>query len=95
MLKHLFPSGICILMVLAFNINTFSSGKGFAAISILFILFGWAVIPFTYLIGFLFEDTGSSQVAAFFFNFVLGAIGPLLMMILRLLKSTSSAALTI
>lgn len=62
---------------------------------LLFILYGFAVIPFTYAAGFIFNNTGSAQVSIFFFNFVLGSIGPLVIMILRLIKTTKSAALKI
>ncbi|EAS01530.2 ABC transporter family protein (macronuclear) [Tetrahymena thermophila SB210] len=93
--KHLIPACLCILMVIAYDIQTFSKGDNFGGICTLFILYGWAIIPFTYLIGFLFQNSGVAQVFAFFFNFLLGSIGPILFMVLRLIKSTSSVALKI
>ncbi|EAR99563.1 ABC transporter family protein (macronuclear) [Tetrahymena thermophila SB210] len=93
MIKHLFPSCICICMVLAYDIDTFASGENLGAISILFILYGWGIIPFTYSFGFLFQSSGSAQVTGFFFNFLTGAVLPVLVMVLRIIKTTNSVAL--
>lgn len=60
MMKHLIPACLCILMVLAYDIQTFSGGDNLKGMSALFILYGWAIIPFTYLIGFIFESAGSA-----------------------------------
>lgn len=93
--KHFLPAAICICMVLAFNIKTFSAGENFGGISILFILYGWGIIPFTYCFGFLFSSSGSAQITGFFFNFITGAVLPVLVMVLRIIKTTSSVALKI
>jgi hypothetical protein len=54
--KHLFPAAICIAMVVAFNISAFNdSSETLGITSLLFILYGWAMMPFTYLVAFLFE----------------------------------------
>lgn len=59
--KHFVPAFFCMLMVLAYSITTFTDhGSDYAAISILFFLYGWAIIPFSYLTGFIFADYGSA-----------------------------------
>jgi ATP-binding cassette subfamily A (ABC1) protein 3 len=55
-LKHLFPAAICIAMVVAFDITAFNgTSKLLGATSLLFILYGWAMFPFTYLAAYLFD----------------------------------------
>ncbi|KAL4430213.1 hypothetical protein ABPG74_014772 [Tetrahymena malaccensis] len=93
MVKHLIPASLCILMVVAYNIKTFTESSNFGAICSLFILYGWAIIPFTYLINFIFEKQGSAQVFTFFINFLLGSVSPVIIMVLRLMSSTKSLAL--
>lgn len=60
MLKHAVPAVFCILMVIAFNVKVFRDGDNFGCISLLFFLYGWAIIPFCYLMGFLFQNYGSA-----------------------------------
>jgi ATP-binding cassette, subfamily A (ABC1), member 3 len=59
--KHLIPAIFCILMSLAFNIEAFT-GKtdSFVALSLLFFLYGWSAINFSYLLGFLFRSYGNA-----------------------------------
>jgi len=58
----------------------------------LFLFYGWAIIPFSYLFGFLFVSFGNAQVMSFFVHFILGGIFPLLMFILNVIQSTRDAA---
>ena len=60
MLKHLVPAVFCFLMVLAYNINGFREDDAFSAIVLLFILYGWSIIPFCYLFSFIFKDYGNA-----------------------------------
>ena len=57
LLKYYFPTCIfCILMIAAFNIETFSeTGETYSATVLLFVLYGWAIIPFSYVFGFAFK----------------------------------------
>ena len=49
-LKHVIPAVFSILMMLAYNIEVFTEeDEVFGAVSLLFILYGWCVIPFSYL----------------------------------------------
>jgi ATP-binding cassette subfamily A (ABC1) protein 3 len=47
-------------MVKAYNIGTFVEGDAFYAISIMFILYGWGIIPFTYIFGYVFKGYGNA-----------------------------------
>ena len=59
--KHLVPAVFSILMTLAFGIETFTEdGEAFAALSLLFLLYGWGIINFTYLTGWLFKSYGNA-----------------------------------
>ena len=46
-LKHLFPAIVCFLMVLAYDIEAFTEEyEDFSTIALLFVLYGWAIVPF-------------------------------------------------
>lgn len=59
--KHLIPSIFCILMALAFNIEAFTgTADSFGAVALLFLLYGWSAINFSYLTGFIFKSYGNA-----------------------------------
>ena len=94
--KYVIPATFAILMMLAFDIEVFTEdSECFGAASLLFIFYGWSVIPFSYLFGFVFKSFGNAQVASFFFHFIMGSIGPLVIFVLRLIKSTREVGLAI
>ena len=96
LIKHIFPAVFSFLMVEAFNIKAFTSTPDrYSAVCLLFLLFGWAIIPFTYLSGFLFKNYGASMTTTFFFNFLLGSLGSMLVFILRLIDSTRHVGLAL
>jgi ATP-binding cassette, subfamily A (ABC1), member 3 len=71
-IKHIVPSFIMILMCFAFNVETFTdTADSFWSLSLLFILYGWGAINFSYLTGWAFKNYGNAQVATFFINFIL------------------------
>ncbi|KAL4492594.1 hypothetical protein ABPG72_007707 [Tetrahymena utriculariae] len=95
-LKHVFPAVFCMLMVLAYNIDAFTSNQSdYSAVCLLFILYGWAIIPFSYLTSFIFKDYGTAQVTNFFIHFIMGAVGPLVIFILRIINSTHNVGLAL
>ena len=57
----------------------------------LFFLFGFANIPFTYMLSYLFKDYGNAQGMIYFFNFITGGLLPVIILILRLLNTRNSA----
>jgi ATP-binding cassette subfamily A (ABC1) protein 3 len=55
------PTVFSILMVLAYNLEVFSSeDRTYGAICLLFFLYGYAIIPFSYLFGFMFKQYGNA-----------------------------------
>ena len=53
--KHIIPSIICCLLILAFDISTLSGNDNYGFMWLIFFLYGWAIIPFCYLCSFLFK----------------------------------------
>lgn len=53
--KHIIPSIICCLLILAFDVTTLIEGENYGLMWLLFFLYGWAIIPFCYLMSFLFK----------------------------------------
>ncbi|EAR87981.2 ABC transporter family protein (macronuclear) [Tetrahymena thermophila SB210] len=90
-IKHIIPSIFSIMLILAFQVQSLTQNQGGAAMSILIILYGWAVIPFTYYLSFQFENTDSSQVQTFFFSFSSGSLLPMIALILQIISSTRNA----
>lgn len=88
LIKHLVPATFCTLMIYAFNISVFKDSEVIGAVACLFYLYGWAVIPFTYVLGFVFKKYGNAQVSSFFLHYLVGSILPLVTYILRIFDST-------
>lgn len=60
-LKHIVPAGFAIGMMKVYNITAFTdSDETYGSSSLLFILYGWSIIPFSYLFGFVFKQYGSA-----------------------------------
>ncbi|KAL4490757.1 hypothetical protein ABPG72_021811 [Tetrahymena utriculariae] len=89
-IKHIIPAVFSILMILAYDISSFTESSCFGAISFMMFLYGWSIIPFSYFTGFVFGDYGNAQVSAFFINFLFGGIMPMIVFILRIIDSTKS-----
>ena len=53
--KHIIPSIFCCLMILAFDISIMIDDGNYGVMWILFFLYGWAIIPFSYAFSFLFK----------------------------------------
>ncbi len=47
-------------MILAFDIADLQKDDNFGAFCTLIILYGWAIIPFSYVFGFVFESYGNA-----------------------------------
>lgn len=62
MAKYLCPVAIfSVLMIYAFDLSMFTDeGDVMAALCLLFFLYGFSIIPFTYLFGFLFKSHGNA-----------------------------------
>lgn len=70
-IKLALPTIFCVLMCLAFNITgLIDPQESFGATWILFLFFALSLIPFTYLVSFLFKDYGNAQAFIFVFFFL-------------------------
>lgn len=66
------------------------NGSAFTATCLIFLFFGLANIPFTYILGYLFKDYGNAQGVIYFFNFVSGGIVTIIILILRWISDGSN-----
>jgi ATP-binding cassette subfamily A (ABC1) protein 3 len=83
----IFGAGMCE----AFGISSLTSGDANTATWILFIIYGFANIPFTYIVSFVFSDYGNAQAGFYFFNFVAGGILSVVILLLRFIGSATSS----
>jgi ATP-binding cassette subfamily A (ABC1) protein 3 len=60
--KHVIPSIFSCLMIIAFSMTSMTENGNYGAMWILFFLYGWAIIPFSYMFSFLFKQQGNSHV---------------------------------
>jgi ATP-binding cassette subfamily A (ABC1) protein 3 len=91
-IKHLIPAVICGLLVLAFGIDALIDDGNYGAVFLFFILYGWAIIPFSYACSFFFRVPGSSMMATFFIHLVFGSIISIVIYIFFLIDSTREYA---
>jgi hypothetical protein len=80
-----------LIICKALSITAFTEDGAFPPTIALFILFGISNISLTYILGYFFKDYGNAQGSIYFFNFVSGGIAPILILVLRMLGSGSSA----
>ena len=69
------------------DIEALVEGDALGATALLFIFFGLANIPLTYILSYLFKDAGNAQSVIYFFNFVVAGIVPLVVAIFRLISN--------
>jgi ATP-binding cassette subfamily A (ABC1) protein 3 len=79
-------------MVLAFNMESLKEDGNYGVTWLLFFLYGWAIIPFCYLFGYLFDKQGNALLLNFFMHLIFGALISLVIWVLRIIKSTREAA---
>ncbi|KAL4478578.1 hypothetical protein ABPG74_006813 [Tetrahymena malaccensis] len=94
-IKHIIPAVFSILMIIAYDISSFTDSSCLGAISLMVFLYGWSIIPFSYFTSFVFGDYGNAQVSSFFINFLFGGIMPMIIFILRIIESTESAGIAL
>lgn len=90
--KHVIPAVLSALMVLAFSISSMTEDGNYGAIWAFFFLYGWAIIPFSYLCSFMFKVPGSAMMVTFFLNLLVGSLLSIIVYILFTIESTRSAA---
>jgi len=89
-IKYIIPAVTCALATMALDASALIEGDKLLALWLDFILYGFAIVPFVYLIAFLFRNYGTAQIASFFFNFASGFILGLIVSLLRIFESTQS-----
>ena len=88
--KHMVPAVVSAAFLKAFDLKSLTDdSETYASVWILFILFGFAVIPFTYLCGFLFKSYSMAQFSVFMFSLVTGAILSTASWMMRLIAKSS------
>ncbi|CAD8078613.1 unnamed protein product [Paramecium primaurelia] len=90
--KHLIPAIVSALMVLAFDIDALILDGNYGAVFLFFILYGWAIIPFSYVLSFFFKVPGNSLLSSFFIHLVFGSIISIVIYVFFLIESTRDAA---
>lgn len=90
--KHIIPSIFCCLLILAFDMTSMIDDGNYGIMWLLFFLYGWAVIPFSYAFSFLFKQQGNALLLSFFLHLLIGSIVSVVMFILRLIQSTRDGA---
>lgn len=76
--------GIVILLVYGFDVEPMVQDGGISVVILLFLLFGFAIVPFTYFLSFLFNSPSSAQNWLVLFNFITGLALTIVAMLLSL-----------
>lgn len=72
------------------NITSLATGNAYLSTWLLFVGYGLAYIPFTYILAFTYKEYGSAQSYYFFFTFLIGGMLPVLTFLLRFLSSVTN-----
>lgn len=90
-LLYLVVAIIAIILIIALKITAFDSGNALVGTILLFLFYGLAYIPVTYIFAYLFQDYGNAQAGYYFLTFVIGGMIPILTFILRILGTATSS----
>ena len=82
LVKYYFTGGICLVIIALFDFFP----KNFYA---LYILYGPSMVSFTYLFSFIFNNEHSAQNSVILLNFLFGALGGSVILILRLMEDVT------
>ena len=83
--KYYFTCGICLFLLWAFSFY-----KDY--LYILYLIYGPAMIPMTYILSFLFDSESGAQNGIILLNFLLGALGSTVLLLLRALDNIKNVA---
>ncbi len=86
-LMFMVPWSFSTLAVWAFDIAAFK-GENLFAVSTLFLLYGIAIMPFTYLISFCFHSHSTAQNVVLLLNFITGLILLIVSVVMSAIEST-------
>ena len=88
--KYLIPGIIIPLLIKAFDLKSLTDPEEvYQAVWALFILFGFAVCPYTYAISFLFKSYSIAQFFIFLLNLIVGVVGALAVWVLIIITDTT------
>ncbi|KAJ8535329.1 hypothetical protein ON010_g13409 [Phytophthora cinnamomi] len=98
LMMYIVPCVAAIILIKAFDISALTgnsecsscTSETFPAVIVLFILFGFAICPFTYCLSFLFKEHAASQTFTMKINFLLGVVLMIVSYILDVINSTKS-----
>ncbi|XP_016053791.1 PREDICTED: ATP-binding cassette sub-family A member 13 [Miniopterus natalensis] len=85
MLSYLVSAGLCVVVVAAFGLPAFTSRENLAATALLLALFGYATLPWMYLMSRVFSSSDVAFIAYVSLNFILGLCTMLMATMPRLL----------
>ncbi|KAK1930150.1 ABC transporter A family member 1 [Phytophthora citrophthora] len=96
LVMYIVPCVCALALIYGFNVssmtgqdcNSCTSGT-FPAVILLFILFGFAICPFTYCLSFLFKEHAAAQTYTIMLNFVIGVVLMIVSFIMSVIDSTS------
>jgi hypothetical protein len=89
-LLYLILAVFSVLMCQALSVDAFT-GTSYGATWIVFLLYGLAYIPFTYIAAYIFIDYGNALAGFYFFTFVIGGLLSTIIMVLRFLGTTTGS----
>ncbi|XP_074842119.1 ATP-binding cassette sub-family A member 13 [Carettochelys insculpta] len=93
MLFYLVPVGLCICVIAAFQLSAFTFRENLAATALLLILFGYATLPWMYLMSRFFSSSDIAFICYISLNFVFGLctmLATLLPHLLAVISKTQS-----
>ena len=85
LVKYYFTCGICLLLLWAFSYYR-------NYLYILYILYGPSIVSVTYILSFLFESESGAQNGIILINFLIGALGSVVILLLRALDNVKLIA---
>ncbi|KAL3658018.1 hypothetical protein V7S43_017060 [Phytophthora oleae] len=99
LLTYVVPFIAAIVLIQIFDIAAFTgnncvscTGETFSAVVLLFILFGFAICPFTYCLSYFFKEHASAQTYTIMANFLLGVVLMVVSFILDVISESSKDA---
>uniref|UniRef100_A0A8B9UCV2 ATP binding cassette subfamily A member 13 n=1 Tax=Anas zonorhyncha TaxID=75864 RepID=A0A8B9UCV2_9AVES len=89
MLFYMVPVTLCVGVVIAFQLSAFTCRKNLAATVLLLVLFGYATLPWMYLVSRFFSSSDVAFISYISLNFVFGLCTMLVTLLPRLLAIIS------
>jgi hypothetical protein len=88
-LLYLILAVFSIVMCLVLEADPFI-GNALSVIVVVFLAYGLAYIPMTYIFAYVFKDYGNAQAGYYFFTFVVGGLLPIVILALRFVGGLAS-----